>query len=122
MADGIISQNDGRLMIYYDLKNSPVYKRIFAKLDYLNDTKKLKIKYNRKEAFTAHAMGGCRISDNENNGVVNGFGEVHGHKGLYIADASVFPEPVGVPPSLSIAAWASYVAENIINSQVLGGK
>ena len=60
--------------------------------------------------MTAHPMGGCRISDDAAEGVVDGAGQVHGCPGLYIADASVFPQPVGVPPSLSIAAWASHVA------------
>ena len=56
-------------------------------------------------------MGGCRIADEASRGVVDGSGEVHGHTGLYVADASVFPQPVGVPPSMSIAAWASHVGD-----------
>ena len=58
-------------------------------------------------------MGGCRIGDDMTAGVVNGDGQVHDHPGLYIADASVFPQPVGVPPSLSIAAWASHVGSRM---------
>ena len=50
-------------------------------------------------------MGGCRISDDDDSRRINGDGQVHYHPGFYIADASVFPQPVGEPPSLSIAAW-----------------
>ena len=60
--------------------------------------------------------GGARINDDPQSGVVNGFGEVHGHPGLYITDAAVFPQPLGVPPSLSIAAWSSHVSSNIVTS------
>ena len=64
----------------------------------------------------AFPAGGCRIADDPNEGVVDGGGQVHEHPGLHIADASVFPQPVGVPPSLSIAAWASHVADRIVRS------
>lgn len=61
-------------------------------------------------------MGGARISDDPATGVVNGWGEAHGHPGLYVADASVFPQPLGLPPSLSIAAWASRLSARIVDS------
>ena len=39
-------------------------------------------------------------------GVVDSYGRVHGVPGLYVADGSVMPGPVGPNPSLTIAAFA----------------
>ena len=47
-------------------------------------------------------------------GVVNSFGEVFGYEGLYIADGSVMPGPVGANPSLTIAGLADRFADGII--------
>lgn len=113
-ADGRIWSENGRIRFAFDLKGSPSYAATMKAMDALSEASGRKVTYPDKEVFTAHPMGGCRISDKPDQGVVDGNGEVHGHKGLYIADASVFPQPVGVPPSLSIAAWSSHVAEQIL--------
>lgn len=47
-------------------------------------------------------------------GVVNEWGEVFGYPGLYVADGSTIPGPVGPNPSLTIAAFADRVADGII--------
>jgi cholesterol oxidase len=49
-------------------------------------------------------------------GVVDAFGEVFGHPGLYIADGSVMPGPVGPNPSLTIAALADRFADRILGA------
>jgi cholesterol oxidase len=48
---------------------------------------------------------------------VNGTGKVFNHPGLIIADASVFPQPAGCPPSLSIAAFASHAAKTLLERE-----
>ncbi|MFH1417317.1 MAG: GMC oxidoreductase, partial [Planctomycetota bacterium] len=48
--------------------------------------------------------------------VTDPFGEVYGYPGLYVADGSLLPTPTGVPPSMTIAALAEYVAENLVKS------
>jgi cholesterol oxidase len=63
---------------------------------------------------TVHPLGGCPMGRNEKEGVVNSYGEVHGYPGLYVADGSVMPGPVGPNPSLTIAAIANRSAEHII--------
>lgn len=50
----------------------------------------------------------------ENEGVVDAWGEVYNHPGLYIADGSVMPGPTGANPSLTIAALANRFADRII--------
>jgi cholesterol oxidase len=64
--------------------------------------------------ITVHALGGCPMGRNENEGVVNSFGEVFGCPGFYIADGTVMPGPVGANPSLTIAALADRFAEGIL--------
>lgn len=112
-ADGEVTYRSGRIDIVFDVRGSPIYKRIFQAYRELEAMSGWRMKFNEKKVLTAHPMGGCRIADDPTHGVVDGLGEVHGHKGLFVADASAFPQPVGVPPSLSIAAWASHVSEGI---------
>jgi len=113
-ADGNIRFENGRLKLDYDVKNSPVYEKIFNTFDLLSKHSGHPVKFNRNGNFTCHPLGGCRISESAQDGVVNSEGENHTNPGMYITDASVFPAPTGSPPSLNIAAWSSYVAERLI--------
>lgn len=61
--------------------------------------------------IAVHPLGGCVMSDTPEDGVVDTKGEVFGHKGLYVVDASILPTSTGPNPSLTIAAMAEYVAD-----------
>jgi cholesterol oxidase len=63
---------------------------------------------------TVHPLGGCPIGRNESEGVVDSYGRVFGYPGLYIADGSVMPGPVGPNPSNTIAALAHRFAEQLL--------
>jgi cholesterol oxidase len=63
---------------------------------------------------TVHPLGGCPMGRDESEGVVNPYGQVFGYPGLYVADGSVMPGPVGPNPSLTIAALADRSADRII--------
>jgi cholesterol oxidase len=65
---------------------------------------------------TVHALGGCIMGRTSAEGVVNAYGEVFNYPGLYIADGSVMPGPVGANPSLTIAALSNRTADAIIDS------
>jgi choline dehydrogenase-like flavoprotein len=52
--------------------------------------------------FSAHQMGTCRMGADPKNSVTNENGEVHGVKGLFVCDGSLFPSASGVNPMLSI--------------------
>jgi Choline dehydrogenase and related flavoproteins len=54
------------------------------------------------------------MADNKSHGVVDQFGEVFGHPGLYVVDGSIMPGPVGPNPSMTIAATADRAADAII--------
>jgi cholesterol oxidase len=59
---------------------------------------------------TAHPLGGVPMGADPWAGVVDSYGQVHGHPGLYVADGSVVPGPVGANPSMTIAALAERFA------------
>jgi len=68
---------------------------------------------NRLPLYSAHQMGSCRLGADRKTSVADPYGEVHGVKGLYIADASGFPTASGVNPMLSVMALAYRVAQRI---------
>ena len=68
---------------------------------------------NRLPLFTAHQMGSCRFGADRKASVADPYGQVHGVKGLFIADASAFPTASGVNPMLSVMALAYRVAQHI---------
>ena len=63
--------------------------------------------------LSAHPIGGCRMATDASRGVVDFRGEVFGHPGLYVADASVLPIMTIAGPQLSVSALASWIAERI---------
>ncbi|MCB8995031.1 MAG: GMC family oxidoreductase [Bacteroidales bacterium] len=69
---------------------------------------------------TAHILGGCPMSDNAAEGVVNPKLEVHSYPGMYIIDGSIIQNNPGVNPSYSILAMAEYAMSMI--PEVQGNK
>lgn len=65
--------------------------------------------------ISCHPIGGCRMATDASRAVVDFRGEVFGHPGLYVADASVFPTMTIGGPQLSVSALASWIAERIID-------
>lgn len=63
---------------------------------------------------TVHPLGGCPMADDPTAGVVDGFGRVHGHPGLYVLDGSIVPTALGVNPSKTIAALAERGAAQLV--------
>ena len=72
------------------------------------------IKWNFNQFVTAHPLGGCGMGADKASGVVNTHGEVFDYPGLFVADGSVVPGPVGVNPALTIAALAESFATRLI--------
>jgi cholesterol oxidase len=61
--------------------------------------------------LSAHPLGGCPMGADVRAGVVDATGEVFGHRGLFVADGSIMPGPVGPNPSLTIAALAGLIGK-----------
>jgi choline dehydrogenase-like flavoprotein len=68
---------------------------------------------NQTGYFSFHQMGSCRMGSRPANSVVNGAGETHAVKRLFVADGSLFPSASGVNPMITIAALAHYVSQQI---------
>ena len=61
--------------------------------------------------LTAHPLGGCPMGADARSGVVDAYGEVFGYPGLFVADGSIMPGPVGPNPSFTIAAMAGRIGQ-----------
>ena len=102
-------------------KNPPGLKKSPAYIPIANEvTKRLAKKMNGEPlsllpeaAFnastTAHILGGCKMGQSAEDGVVATNGEIFGHPNLYIADGSVVGANLGVNPSLTITALSEYI-------------
>jgi cholesterol oxidase len=62
---------------------------------------------------TVHPLGGCPMGRDASEGVADPFGRVFGYGNLYVCDGSLIPRALGVPPSMTIAALAEHVGENV---------
>ena len=60
-----------------------------------------------------HPMGTARMGGDPARSVTDSWGAVRGTRGLYVADASLFPTCVGVNPQVSIMAFAARIARRL---------
>ncbi|KAJ3104461.1 hypothetical protein HDU97_009246 [Phlyctochytrium planicorne] len=74
-------------------------------------TKKIGVKMNSAGISCAHQMGSCRMASTPKLGAVNPDGESWEVKGLYVADASLFPTASGVNPMVTTFAVSHAVAQ-----------
>jgi cholesterol oxidase len=58
--------------------------------------------------ITAHILGGARMADSPEQGVVDSACRVFGHPGLWVVDGAAIPANLGANPSLTIAAVAEH--------------
>jgi enediyne biosynthesis protein E9 len=64
-------------------------------------------------AYVAHPLGGCRMADSKEVGVVNDRCEAFDNEGLFCMDSSAIPTSLGVNPSLTIAAVCERAAAHL---------
>jgi choline dehydrogenase-like flavoprotein len=65
-------------------------------------------------AIGLHLMGGCNMGVDPARSVVSPEFRLHGTRGVYAADSSVFPNAPGINPSFTIAALSLQAANQII--------
>ncbi|MBP6731421.1 MAG: GMC family oxidoreductase [Chitinophagales bacterium] len=85
----------------------------------LQKLRNAKVKPADLELSAFHPMGTCRMGDDDKNSVVNSHLETHDVKGLFVADASVFPSSLGVNPQISIMAFSLLAANYLIKNKGL---
>lgn len=69
-----------------------------------------------RRILTVHPLGGCRLADSPQGGVVTPEGGVHGYPGLFVADGSVVPSSIGFHPVMTISALAERIADAVVSS------
>lgn len=65
-------------------------------------------------AYAAHPLGGCRMADSADLGVVDHRCEAFGYEGLLCMDSSTIPTSLGVNPSLTISAVCERAASQLV--------
>jgi len=133
---GRLVKKDGRWQIKWEgLKESAYRKMVFGEFERL--AKAHGGRYKRLKAFgdnlvTVHPLGGCGMADAPEYGTTNHLGQVYDfsgcgfqdmntgaaavHHGLYVADGSLMPTPLGVNPYMTIGALSQRVADHIVNN------
>ena len=70
-----------------------------------------KLRAKHLQMSATHVFGSCRMS--QRDGAVDEDGRVLGTRGLYLADASVFPSPSAVNPQATVMALSDVVTRRI---------
>ena len=73
-----------------------------------------KVKKSGMEVVTVHMMGTAAAGGDPLRHVCDPWGKVHDAEALYVADASLFPTPIGVNPMETIMALATRNAERFL--------
>jgi cholesterol oxidase len=123
VPDGKMTLRQGRLQVSWKNTVSKQYIRrvdsraqeIAEALGGRYDQNPLTSAFNR--LITVHPLGGCRMGRNRDVAVVDDYGEVFDYPGLYVADGSVMPGPVGANPSFTIAALADRFATRLLENR-----
>ena len=76
------------------------------------------MKLLRTRVVSAHVMGGCAMSDDQGQGVVNSEGRHHQVENLHVFDGSLFPTSLGVNPQLSIYGLTAKLATRLADALV----
>ena len=63
--------------------------------------------------YASHPLGGCRMAESKDLGVVNHACEAFDNEGLFCIDSSAIPTSLGVNPSLTIAAASERAAAHV---------
>src|SRR5437764_4294089 len=72
------------------------------------------MKFTFRTANASHPLGGCRMADSKDLGVVDHRNEVFDYPGLFCIDSSSIPTSLGVNPSLTISAVAERACQRLI--------
>ncbi len=66
--------------------------------------------------YASHPQGTCRMASDPTVGAVDCDGRLHGTEGLYVMDASIFPDVLGVNPQVTIMSLSLMLSEKLARS------
>ena len=138
---GEIVWKDGRYQVDWPgLRESEYRLKMFKRFEQLaaaHGGRYKRLKLFGQNLVTVHPLGSCGMGDDPGCSVVNHLGQVYNgsrggcidpqtgqplvHEGLYVADASVIPTPLGVNPFMTISALSERIAEHLINNPRFAG-
>lgn len=75
-----------------------------------------KVPLSSMELVTVHIMGTAAMGSDPRRHVCDSYGAFYGADSLYVADASLFPSPIGINPMETIMALATRVAARLLES------
>lgn len=119
--DGVLRLKDDRLDAVWTTESSEAhFERLRKTMQRMADVLEADYSDNpiwfRKRVVTVHPLGGAPMGTHPGDGVCDAYGEVFGFPGLYIADGSAMPGPVGANPSLTIAAMADRMCTKLLET------
>ncbi|WP_050507398.1 MULTISPECIES: GMC oxidoreductase [Streptomyces] len=122
VPDGVMGLRNGRLDVRWTTATSRAYyEGVRATMRQLADGMGAGYLDNPiwwwRRVVTVHPVGGAPLGDRPEEAVCDPYGEVYGHPRLYVADAAALPGPVGVNPSLTIAALADRMCTRLLENR-----
>lgn len=77
---------------------------------------KVRVEEGRTDLVAVHPMASIPMGEDPDRYAVDPFGRVRGLEGLWVADGSLFPSSIGVPPQWSIYALGLLVGDSIVRA------
>jgi len=114
-ADGLAYYSNGRLQVDYDASNSTIFSDFDKAFERIKNITGNKVS-TLSTPLTVHQCGGARLAQTIKEGVVAYNGEVFDNPGLFVCDSSSLPGPAGSPPSMTVAAWSSFIGEQLVKN------
>jgi cholesterol oxidase len=125
----VLDGKDHLTVVWPDLLKDPIYQKIEAALHeqarILGGTYVHLGRFNpwthNDNLVTAHPLGGCRLGEDPDSGVVDVDGRVFDgqggvHQGLHVVDGSIVPMSLAVNPLITISALAERIAERMVGA------
>jgi choline dehydrogenase-like flavoprotein len=66
-----------------------------------------------KQVYSSHPQGTLRMGSDPKHSAVDCSGRLYGSEGIYVMDASVFPDVLGVNPQITVMAMSLLLAERL---------
>jgi choline dehydrogenase-like flavoprotein len=94
--------------------------RVIERGEPYDDLKSERLEPGRLGLTSVHPMGSVPMGDDPAVAAVGSDGAHHHLRGLWIADASLFPSSIGVPPQLSTYALGLHVGRSLVHAASRG--